>query len=1046
MENAIYPEGNYLDGIDFDKRFMSTGSGCRRPQGDSAAEGGFRGVKLAKDDVRNIRRPLPYNCVDGDFIIPASDPKKPSLGKGCRECANAAQWMYHDKHTTQDDRAAYNSTKYPWIVSVSAYKISSPGPHDVGFDIAQMKIPASAGSGNFIMQYNWGGYYDCVDIAVLPPTPSGAPALPPIQPDGSSDFSRFAYTNASVKNYARIDHCQFIRRTLGLTQLGKTLAQSKTYVAGMYKSQCIGSMSCDIPHELTWWPPSSQASNLTPDQCKAKCEYRYAVTTLNTEGKGFCRCYPLSSYKVNWKSGAWKGVPNGATYHSAGMAKCGLQVQAENFAACITIPPPGNRNSFNQTAAEAMETCKQRGRNVGATGLNVVPIVAPPLARLSMPNPATSNVFFNSDQASTNVAVGLNIPWGVGNCNVSCFANEPEGSKVCYPLNLYGKRSNAELDWQTIPDDPEDEVWYSTCYKDAPVRTFDVPCGSQCKPKVNKKWRFSDACISCADVNFNADAAVVPHWVVAHPNSCDRCFKPLSDTPPYQLPPPDQPENGWVSPTGAISMTWVKSTSFDGIDFTLTCTACLADGWVALGPSPQNGMVGTSAIRWRLSGNGTVDEVLIHQKIANGFTVVTPGNLVSVETDPAKKVLKFSTGKIGQIAIPSTGEQTWGWAFRPSGGFAQHSATINTRGTALLSFTLDPPPVPAPTKPPVFSVTVPVHNDNEQEADPTAAPTLAPSKDPPAPTRPRVEASITLHGCSSGNLVDGGLLRKSFVKVLSTHMSLGLSDIIVISTVTKTKARRRLAENGAEIVGVHDSTTVEFAVIGNDGTAPKELLEKLALFLEDSSIDGFEFMLEEELSGSPFENVGVKSIDEPPAIVSAASAVSAPNGSAHDAVDDGWLAAIVSLSIISGLLVLVAISVIILIVVLSRFKKGEMEKVKAAANDARRSPGHGANPPPLSSQMGGIVAVSKRTSSRETVNPFSAAMMQLEMRDMQEQVFAPPREAPPPPTMESKNGSGAPPPLDLLPPPEAVMTRRSNPINRVPKVPKGTRLPVSREL
>ena len=87
-------------------------------------------------------------------------------------------------------------------------QVNSPSPHDVGFDMAMMTLPASKGAGNFIMHYNWAGYYDCVDIAVLPPQPDGTPAVP------ENDFAKFGYMNDTVSHFERVDHCQVRRSSL----------------------------------------------------------------------------------------------------------------------------------------------------------------------------------------------------------------------------------------------------------------------------------------------------------------------------------------------------------------------------------------------------------------------------------------------------------------------------------------------------------------------------------------------------------------------------------------------------------------------------------------------------------------------------------------------------------------------------------------------------------------------------------------------------------------------------------------------------------------
>ena len=60
-------------------------------------------------------------------------------------------------------------------------------------DTTLMEIPKEYGSGSYVIQYWWSGYYDCVDVNVLP--------VPSTDIWGSG---------GGQAGYNRIDHCQFI--------------------------------------------------------------------------------------------------------------------------------------------------------------------------------------------------------------------------------------------------------------------------------------------------------------------------------------------------------------------------------------------------------------------------------------------------------------------------------------------------------------------------------------------------------------------------------------------------------------------------------------------------------------------------------------------------------------------------------------------------------------------------------------------------------------------------------------------------------------------
>ena len=840
---------------------------------------------------------------------------------------------------------------------------------DNSFALANVQIPASLGPGNYIMKYLWGKYADCVDIAVLPPKPNGDPAISAPLHSESGDYARHAWIDtrdcASRGNlvcvdryeWLRIDHCQYVRRTLGTKAMGETLASSA-----------------------------------------AKVQQTYASVPLD-EVTGLMQSSAGDEEKIT------------------------LQ------AACVAIPPPGNLSSLNFDDEKALELCQARATKVGAEGINVVPMDPPPRVQLSVDDPSTPSVYYNGDPASANVAGGMNIPWGIGNCDRKYFANEPPGTKICYPIVVYGNRENAEQKQQVELTDTEDEVWYSTCYQRSFKRSFSVECGAQCKPSVAKEWRFGDSCISCADAIRNADFRVVPHWKLASPASCRACWAPISDAPPLLLPPADQPENGWISPDGSLSITYTRTAgTTDSVTFVVTCTICTNGGWLAMGPSPNNGMVGTNAVRWRFAEVDGVDEVRIAAKSTSGFTVITPGNLNRVETIAASgkaKTLTFSTSKIGEHSIPGYGNQNWAWAFSTGAGFTQH--TGGDMGIMALSFTLDPPPVPAPTAPPIFDPSEGGHSSNEPEPDPTFSPTLAPSLLQPDANRPRIEATVTLNGCAVTSFTDGSVLWKSFVSVLAAKMSLEDKDVIVIRTKAATglatPARRRLGVGESE-TGM--SASVEFAIIGYTSQTPTDLISTLKPFLADKSGAGFEFLLQDKLFGTKYQLVTVGAATAPTIVMSAQAA---SGGAEGVSTDDTGVTVALSLGAVAMLciaLVGAVAAVFVVVVVIQR--KRQNASIKAAAKLQ-----------PQDQQMGGIVAVS-------TFNPYSAAMKQVEMRDMIG--FAPPADEPPPPMMESDDGGGNDdtctfaPSVDLLPPPEIVMKGRSNP-NRAPKIPKGTRLPVA---
>jgi len=89
-----------------------------------------------------------------------------------------------------DKRAKYTNPKVPWIISVHKFALHEDTPAEM--DMALMEIPAGYPGGQYVVQYLWNGYYDCVDVNVLDKS--------------STDIFGSPTTDVSLD---RIDHCMF---------------------------------------------------------------------------------------------------------------------------------------------------------------------------------------------------------------------------------------------------------------------------------------------------------------------------------------------------------------------------------------------------------------------------------------------------------------------------------------------------------------------------------------------------------------------------------------------------------------------------------------------------------------------------------------------------------------------------------------------------------------------------------------------------------------------------------------------------------------------
>lgn len=175
-----------------------------------------------------------------------------------------------------------------------------------------------------------------------------------------------------------------------------------------------------------------------------------------------------------------------------------------NYPYCTIIPKGSNDISA------CMEKCLANSKSsVGCDSMNVVPWV----------NPATSAFpGLKSDM----------IPKQCQDMEV------PEDARLCYALNEGRPTDGGQA--MSVTTDPEDPVWYSTCYKVQPSAevTFTGPtCGDPCKiPEDDSlKWRFGNKCVTCEESKKNsvknklgaADVDYVPEWTLAADEQCTSC-------------------------------------------------------------------------------------------------------------------------------------------------------------------------------------------------------------------------------------------------------------------------------------------------------------------------------------------------------------------------------------------------------------------------------------------------------------------------------------------------------------------------------------------
>jgi len=115
---------------------------------------------------------------------------------------------------TRDDRRTYHkSREYPWIIGMYRYRICVHAPRNPA--VALLTMPSDAKPGRYFWHYRWRGYYDIVDVEVVPA------ALKVTNPYG---LAFPAGTPVPPPTYQRIDHCQYVepKSTLNCIKLTGT--------------------------------------------------------------------------------------------------------------------------------------------------------------------------------------------------------------------------------------------------------------------------------------------------------------------------------------------------------------------------------------------------------------------------------------------------------------------------------------------------------------------------------------------------------------------------------------------------------------------------------------------------------------------------------------------------------------------------------------------------------------------------------------------------------------------------------------------------------
>lgn len=166
-----------------------------------------------------------------------------------------------------------------------------------------------------------------------------------------------------------------------------------------------------------------------------------------------------------------------------------------------------------------MNKCIEQGYNK-CRALNVVPVYTPDMVKIQGHAPADANVPWQSQGGSKF-------------CKLGSVPSLSPDTLVCYgliPQTPDDPTFNPETEdkWYVRETDPEDPIFYSTCYRLEVKREFidNVACPA-CEGDVSvtpAKWQIGDHCLSCDSIS-NGESAPMTEakfWQLA--DVCEKCF------------------------------------------------------------------------------------------------------------------------------------------------------------------------------------------------------------------------------------------------------------------------------------------------------------------------------------------------------------------------------------------------------------------------------------------------------------------------------------------------------------------------------------------